>query len=99
MAHKIFDAAAVHLTCRWTTPTTLEFFHGDHPLRLDANKLHNELRTVSEAELRLHDFDHEGVTYHVHVWESCDDGTHIPWQRDEAGARSGPREVMTATLL
>lgn len=99
MAHKIFDAAAVHLTCQWTTPTTLEFFHGDHPLRLDANNLLNELRTITEAELRLLDFDHNGVTYHVHVWESCDDGSHIPWLRYETGARSGPREDMAVTLL
>lgn len=99
MAHKIFDAAAVHLTCRRTPSLTLEFFHGDHPLERHANKLFNELRTVTEAELRLHDFDQDGVTYHVHVWESCEDGSHIPWQRDEAGARSGPREAMIATLL
>lgn len=99
MTHKIFDAAAVDLTCRRTASLTLEFFHDDLSLERHANKLFNELRTVSEAELRLHDFAQDGVSYRVHVWESCDDGSHIPWLRDKTSARSGPRETMSATLL
>lgn len=99
MARKLLDTAMVQLTCKWTAPTILEIFHGEHPLRLDGNNLFNELRTVSHAELALLDFDHDGVTYHVYVWETCDDGSHVAWQRDEHGARSGPRDTMAATLL
>lgn len=99
MPRQIFDAPSIRLNCRFSAPSTLEFFHGEHPLRLDGNSLFNELHTVTHAELTLLDFEHDGMAYHVHVWEPCDDGRHIAWQRDEIGARSGPRDTMSSTLL
>jgi hypothetical protein len=99
MARQIFNEPTIELTCRFTSAATLELFHGDHPLRLDGNVVFHELHTVTAAEISLRDFDHEGVTYRVHVQESCEDGRCLAWARDEVGARSGPRADMTSTLL